>query len=190
MQAKDFIKRGVQLIATLTGTFHGFLPSLAPPEEIRQSSSVKFASFILLIIFLTITVIARRHSANQRYRKSMWWAVGIFFLTGVVFFFVYQARTDTLTFLFPAGEANADRHVKGEVLTDQAREWKANHPGITDSELVDSFGGIPYKERVWPHESIVKAELRLTEYYVVLVVALVSAVLCLAEGLLTNSEVK
>ncbi len=180
------LKYALQLIVTLLAAFHGFLLNISPPEEIRQSSSIGFASFILLILFLLIALLARRKTPSPRYRKWICVVALVCAVLGTSAFFVYQAKTYRLTFLFPPGSQDAELYVKGEVLTEEVIEWLAHNPGKADSELVDSFGGVKYKDRVWTHESIGKAEIVLVGWHVIVVVSLMSAVLCLLEGLLTT----
>ena len=111
-------------------------------------------------------------------------------VVGIISFFVYLGETSRLTFRFPPGEQHAELYVKGEALTPDAATWIANHPGKTDSELADSFGGVNFKERVWTHDSIGKAEIALAKLYTLFVVSLTSAVLFLSEGLLVSSKEK
>ncbi len=180
------LKYGLQLVATLFAAFHGFLIKMSPPEEVRQSASVGIASFILFIVFLFIAFLARGKGTGAKYRIWMCVVALGCVVLGTIFFFTYQGKTYRLTFPYPPG--GQQLYVKGEVLTGEAKEWSINHPGETVSELVASFGGVSFKDRVWTHDSIGKAEMELTEFYVLFVVILTSAVLCLLEGLLTLSD--
>ena len=119
--------------------------------------------------------------------KSLTLAVACVCLS-VIFFFTYQARTHKLTYLFPPGAQSQDLHVKGTVLTKEAEKWRSDHPAVTDSEVVGSFGGPRFAERVWTSDSIEHARIELTAFYVGLVVSLLSALLFLLEGTLTGQR--
>src|SRR3974390_2704901 len=160
------LKYGLQLIAILLAAFHGFLFKLSPPEVVRQSAAVGIASVLLLIVFLFITFLAGRHTANSRYRKWMCGVALTCTVLGTFAFFKYQAETVGLTFHFPPVEHDAELYVKGTVLTPAGTEWKALFPDKTDSELVDGAGGIANRDKVWTSESIGKPLIELTEYYV------------------------
>jgi len=177
------LKYGLQLVATLLAAFHGFLFKMSPPEEVRQSASVGIASLIVLIVFLFIAFLARGKGTGAKYKKWMCAVALACVVLGTILFFTYQGKTYRLTFPYPPG--GRELYVKGEVPTGEAKEWSINHPGATVSELVASFGGVSFKDRVWTHDSIGKAEMELTEFYVLFVVILTSAVLCILEGLLT-----
>jgi hypothetical protein len=49
--------------------------------------------------------------------------------------------------------------------------------------VVDSFGGVTYRELVWTDESLGKAKLELSALYVLFVVGLATALLCLIEAI-------
>lgn len=180
------LKFGLQLVATLLAAFHGFLIKMSPPEEIRQSASVGIASFILLIVFLFIALLARRKGTGEKYTKWMCAVALTCAFVGTILFFTYQAKTYRLTFPYPPG--GQELYVKGDVLTPEAKQWTADRPTATVSEVVASFGGLKYKDRVWTHESIGSAEMQLTVFYVLFVVTMTSAVLCQLEGLLTPAS--
>jgi len=184
MNARRLLRDGTELVAVLLAAFHGFLFNLAPTEEIRKSSSIGITSFILLIVLLFIIFFRRRRQQLQSYRKWMLIAAIACALLGPVLFFVYLKETNRLTFVYPPDDPHAQSYVRGKVLTPKAKKWKDDHPGISDSWLVDNFGGIDDKEKVWTHESIGAAEIELTVSYVLFVVLLAGAVLCLLEGLL------
>jgi len=173
-----------ELVAVLFAAGHGFLFNLSPTEEVRQSSSVGITSFILVTVVLFIIFFRRRIQLLPNYRKWMLIAAIVCGLLGPVFFFVYLKEADRLTFHYPPDDPHAQLFVKGKVLTPEAKKWKDEHSGITDSWLVDNFGGVGEKESVWTHESIGSAEIELTFSYVLFVVVLASAILCLLEGLL------
>lgn len=191
MNVRHFLKHALEIVAALLAAFHGFLLKISPPEEIQQwqSAASGISSFTLLIIFLLIAYFARRLGATKKYTRWMILVAVVCACVGITSFFGYQTETHRLTFLYPPpppGALPAKLHVRGEVLTNDATTWRSDHPGITDSELVEAFGGIPDIDRVWTKDSVGKAETKLTALYVLFVVTLLTAVLSLLEGLLTT----
>lgn len=174
------------LLVVVGAPLAGTLLELAPPE-IRTSSSI-FVAIIILFIALLIIIARPNEPGISKYKKTMRIAAPVCIVVGAGLFFHYLRQQAELTFRFPPGDPSAELFVKGKVPTVQAEEWRALHRDATDSDLVDSFGGIPEKNSVWTQESIAKAEIGLTFYYVLFVVAFASAVLCLLEGLLTTDN--
>jgi len=186
MDARKVLKCGLQVVATLLAAFHGFLLKISPPDEIQQWQSAYsgYASFIILIVFLGIASQARKSVASSAYLVKCLRLAIVCASLSVVFFFTYQERTHKLTYLFPPGAQFQDLHVKGTVFTKAAEQWRSDHPTMIDAEVVSSFGGPKFAERVWTPESIEHARIELTGCYVALVVTLLSAVLLLLEGAL------
>ena len=173
------LKHAVGIVATLFFAFKGSLLGIAPPEEVRKWP-VAFALFFLLIIFLAVSALVR---TVKGHRTIVWVAALGCAPLGWFLFRSYQTKTYALTFLW-----NGESYVKGEVLTQQAQEWKANNIQATDSELVSSFGGPDHKDRIWTPESIAKARVEITEKYILFVVPLLATVLFFLEGLVAPYE--
>jgi hypothetical protein len=74
-------------------------------------------------------------------------------------------------------------------MTEEARMYKTR-TGKGDASVVAAFGGLPYREQVWPGESSRSARLILTANYIALVVSLAATLFSLVEGIIGRRSTK
>ncbi|WP_263350615.1 hypothetical protein [Acidicapsa acidisoli] len=169
----------VQVVLFLFTAFGGFLKKIAPPDETQPGYHVGLLSFLVLIILLTISALARQAPA-AKYRRA-WTIAGIVcFVIAILSGFLYPRMLDRYTYAYPPEKPTQIR-VKGldSGLTDVAREWIQEHP------LESSPGTLARKlpkENIWTPESIEQAKTILLCSYGSLVLSLAAAIFCLIEA--------
>lgn len=180
---KTIVGRLVQLISFLFGLFGGFFKTIAPPEEAAASFAVGLASVVSLLLFMVLAYVCKRWQKSSRARNVLLAVAAGLAVLGTVAGFVYRSELSARTFEYPPGASRAE-YIAGTELTEDASAYKAGNKSLTDSELVAKFGGIPFRDRVWPAPSRHHSATVLTGWYVAFVVSVFGAVFCLTEGLL------
>lgn len=179
-----YLIKGIEIIGILFAAFGGFLIGIAPPQEADAKFAVGVSSFLALIILFIISALS-----NKEYQKR--WLI-----SGIVLFFVilfaaynYKSNYDNLAFEYPPGNSQVE-HIAGTELSQDAIDYKNEHPGLSNSQLLAKFGGLQNKERVWKKESISQAGTKLIGSYVFLVLVIASAIFALTEGVLSQTPLK
>jgi hypothetical protein len=179
--------RGIEVVVFLFAAFSGFLKIIAPPEEVNTSFALGMTSFLTLITLLFITAISQ-HMAVKQY-KRLWlivaFAASLIFLSSGV---LYKYERDRLTFFYPP-ESSQLEYVGGTSMTQEARTYK-DKTGKSDASVVAAFGGLLYREQVWPGESSRTARLILTVNYMLLVLTLAATLFSLVEGIIGRRSTK
>lgn len=181
MRNTKILALAVEIVGFLFAAFGGFLIGIAPPEEADARFAVGLSSFLSLAILLIVAGVAQTWS-RRRLRKIWLVAAGVFFVLTVVLAFTYWKLRDRLTFAFPPGTLT-EIYVAGTELTPAARDHLASQATeLSSSELLDRFGGLVNREKVWVAESISRARFLLIASYVALVVSLAGGIFSLTEG--------
>lgn len=125
--------------------------------------------------------------SKRKKRNKSWWlaAAAVFSVIIVVAAYYYKTNFDALVFEFPPGSIRAE-HIAGTELTLDAKQYRKENPGISNSQLLFDFGGLQNKEKVWPAEAIGNARNKLIASYVLLVLAIAGAIFALTEGVLVQ----
>jgi hypothetical protein len=180
-----FIKVTVEVVLFLFAAFGGFLTNVAPPDDAGGHFAHGLASFSCLIVLLLVSAISK-----GRIKRRYWIiAASIFLISFIGTGLFYKRVFGELTFPFPPETSqNQKLYVgAGTDYTDEARKALAKDPTLTASELVDGLGGVDFKARVWPQRSLYNASLKLTIYYLLMVLSLASVIFCLTEGVLSKT---
>jgi hypothetical protein len=168
----------VQVVLFLFLAFGGFLKKIAPPDETNPSYYVGILSFLVLIILLIVSAIARR-APGAKYRRA-WMSVGILcFALAIPSALIYPRMIQKYTYRSP--EKPTQLRVKGskDGLQKAVKEWLQEQPVELDpSDLVRKFPA----GQVWTPESIEHARMILLVSYGSLVLSLASAIFCLIEA--------
>jgi hypothetical protein len=174
----------IQVVLFLFVAFGGFLKRIAPPDETGSSYYVGILSFLVLIVLLIVSALARK-TPGPKYRRA-WTAAGIVsFILAVPSAFLYPRIMDSYTYHYPMEIPNRI-YVKGQDsdLTDVAKAWIKENP-------LDSSPGVLARKfpagLVWKQESIEHAKTVLLAGYASLVLSLATALFCLIEA---NSDLK
>lgn len=177
-----YLIKGIEIIGILFAAFGGFLVGVAPPQEADARFAVGLSSFLALIILFIISA-----SSNKEYRK--WWLISGIVLVFVILFaaYNYKSNYDALAFEYPPGNSQV-RYVAGTELTQDAKTYKSEHPGLSNSQLLAKFGGLQNKGRVWVEESISSARTKLISSYLFLVLTIAGAIFALTEGVLVQTH--
>jgi nicotinamide riboside transporter PnuC len=176
----SLLVKGIEIVGVLFAAFGGFLVGMAPPQAADAKFAVGLSSFLALIILFIISALAKR-----KYRRA--WLIIAGVLAFVILFagYYYKTNYDALTFEYPPGSTQVE-HIAGTELTQEAREYKESHPGISNAQLLAKFGGLENKGEVWMEESVSKGRTKLIGIYVFLVLAIASAIFALTEGVLVQ----
>jgi len=158
--------------------FGGFLAGIAPPQAADARFAVGISSFFTLIILLIIT----SFSGNQ-YRRAWTIAAICLLVISASAAYYYKATYDDLTFEFPPGNTKVE-YIAGTELTPLAQQAKRMHQGISNAQLLDGFGGILNKGKVWTEVSVNSARRKLIASYIILVIAISASIFSLTEGTL------
>jgi hypothetical protein len=175
-------KTAVAVVASLFAAFSGFLLNMQPPEQAANGFAVGFASFIATIIFLVVSVLAKK---RLRDRLRMFFLAAAMALTVVAVMagLSYQQKLVVTTFYYP--DETGSRYIKGKDLTPRAQKIQASS-SRTEAQLVADFGGIPNRELVWSRASLDEAKVALSNSYMLFVITLCAAVFFLVQGALAG----
>jgi hypothetical protein len=168
----------VQVVLFLFLAFGGFLKKVAPPDETSPSYHVGVLSFLVLIMLLIVSAVARR-APGPKYRRA-WLSAGVVcFVLAIPSALVYPRMLHKYT--YPSPENPSRLRVKGSDTDLQkiAKEWVQEQPLEPDaSDLVRKFP----PGQVWTKESIEHATTILLVSYGSLVLSLATAIFCLIEA--------
>lgn len=186
MGTKRILSRSIEIVVFVFAAFGGFLKNVAPPEEANARYAVGISSMLALCVLLFISSISKGQP-KRKFKKRWLMAAGILFGVAVIAAFAYRWNIDRLTFPFPPENQTAE-YVAGTKLTKIAKEFLEENLEITNSHLVDKFGGLAMRELVWTAESIRSAKMVLTINYVLVTLSLTATVFCLTEGILLQRK--
>lgn len=175
---RSVLVKGIEIVGVLFAAFGGFLVGIAPPQTADAKFAVGISSLLALIILFTIVALAKKE-----YRTAWIITAVCLFMVGAGAAYYYKTIFDELTFAYPAGSTKIE-YVAGTELTTAASDYRQQHQGISNAQLLAKFGGLQNRGKVWPEDSANKARRKLTSSYVILVLALATAIFALTEGVL------
>jgi hypothetical protein len=170
---------GIEVVAFLFAAFGGFLTRIAPPDQTGASYGVGILSFLVLIVLLIVSALARQWP-SETHRKR-WIAGGVVcFLLALPGAVLYYGAWEQNTYSYPP-EQPMVRHVRAsdKDRTDLAQNWARQHPN--EASPADLEANLPY-EKIWKPESIARANRRLLLTYGWVVLSLATAIFCLIEA--------
>src|SRR6266446_6078064 len=173
---RSILAKGIEIVGVLFAAFGGFLIGIAPPQAADAKFAVGIGSLLALIILFTIAALAKKEYRNAWIITAVW-----LFVIAVGTAYYYKGLYDTLTFEYPPGGIKVD-HIAGTELTQAARDYRQQHEGISNAQLLAKFGGLQNKGKVWPEISVNKARRKLISSYVILVLAIAGSIFALTEG--------
>jgi len=175
---QNILIKAIEVVGVLFAAFGGFLVGIAPPQAADARFAVGISSFFALIILLLVSSLAKKKNVRA------WIMAAICsLLVAAAAAYYYRSVYYSLTFEYPPGNTQVE-YVAGTELTLEAQKQKRDNPTISNAELVAGFGGLPFRNRVWPEASVNDARKKLIFTYVILVIALASAIFSLTEGIL------
>jgi hypothetical protein len=180
---KSLLTKGIEVIGALFAAFGGFLVGVAPPQAADARFAVGISSFLALIILFLIAALTKK-----KYRRVWIIAAACLFVVAAAGAYYYKTTYDALTFEYPPGSTRAD-HIAGTELTQSASEYKQQHEGISNAQLLAKFGGLENKGEVWPETSVNSARTKLIASYVLVVLAIAGSIFALTEGALGSASV-
>ena len=175
---QNILTKGIELVAVLFVAFGGFLAGIAPPQAADAKFAVGISSFLALIILFIVAALSKK-----KYRRVWIVAATCLFVISLVAAYYYKETYDALTFEYPPGSTKVE-HIAGTELTPSAKEYKQQHEGISNAQLLAKFGGLQNKGKVWSEASGNSARRELIGGYVTLVLAIAAAIFALTEGAL------
>lgn len=184
MKSKDWVSVGVGVVTYLLGTFSDFLgvaaaPPFHPLHDASTRLTVGMASFGSLIAFLVIVAVVRAFVNIPRVVPlilCLICAVG-FVVAGAR----YKRDRERLSFDYVGEDYSG-----GYRLTPFADSLVRQDPTITKTSLIQNAGGVRQAATIWPADSIDAAHDHLSLLYIVFVVAALSSVFWLTQGLLSE----
>jgi hypothetical protein len=170
----DYIKNLSELAFGVLGLFGGFLAKIAPPERSAWIWS-GLASVITTVVFLSVKLIFPVHASTTS--VHLWTIVAITSCgLGVVFAFQHILVRQKRTIDYFGSEK-----IIGTIYTQQALDYKAEHPDFTVDRILRGFAGVT--QEVWTDVSKSRRVLGIS-YALMLVLILFG--LCLGVELLLH----
>ena len=183
MQGTRILAVAVEVVAFLFAAFGGFLVGIAPPDEADASFAVGLGSVLALGVLLWMAAAKRSWFRGRRRKVLLLLAAGCLVLAAVVSTSYWHQR-DRLTFPYPPGQVEP-RYLAGTEFTAPGRRYVETHGETkTLSEMVDEFGGLANRERIWTRESMGRARMLLIGLYLASVLTISVGIFSLTEGLL------
>jgi hypothetical protein len=177
VREREMLGKAVEVVTFLFAMFGGFLSGIAPPERVG-TFAVGFGSFLALILFLFVAVIAKGRFSRQR--RKIWLAVaGSLAAMALSSGVLYQQKRSDWTFAYPP-ENGAEELLGGTVYQPRALADKEQR-GWSVSQLVAEYGGPSNRHLIWTEESLGRARTFLTLLFLTLVLSLAGTIFCLVE---------
>jgi hypothetical protein len=181
----NYLTRALEFGVALFAAFGGFLPNNAPPDETGVKFAVGVSSLLMLVAFLFVATLTQRDPKPEN--RKYWYIFAIIATTLFVgSAFVYRYNFQRLTFLFPPVDEDQVRYVNGTEFTPEGQAEHEKSPNSNRAELLDKFGE-HRRQAVWTQSSINRANTILVVNYVLLVLTITLALLCLIEGILQRA---
>jgi hypothetical protein len=174
---KALVTSFVEVVTFLLASFGGFLKRIAPPDQVGASYAVGVSSFLMLVILMAISAIARIAPSRTTAKK---WVIagGVLFICALAPSFLYPYLLSRYTFPHQTELSKRQISAPDKYLTADARRYKATNPDATAEELSQN---LPDGD-VWTGEGVERMELQLLVAYTCLVLTLAGAVFCLLEA--------
>jgi hypothetical protein len=176
MNDRQALARAMQIVVFLFAISSGFLGNIAPPESAQFS--VGLSSLAALCIYLALSSLAKKKFNQSEVR---FWVVlgGVLAVVAVAAALVYFHNRAQLTFAYPPDKPQGE-YIAGTEYTPKARDFIQAH-GLSGSEALAKFGGLPNRHYVWTQESINRSQLILVGTYLLFTLSIAAAVFCLVE---------
>jgi len=182
----NYLTKGLEFVAALGAAFSGFLFNIAPPDETGVKFAVGISSFLMLLVFLFVATLTQREAKPEN-RKYWYIAAAVATALFIASAFTYRYNFERLTFLFPPDDEDQVRYVNGTELTKEGQVQRDKAPNSNRAELLDQFGE-NRRQAVWTQSSIDRANTILVVNYVIVVLTITLALLCLIEGILRTKS--
>jgi hypothetical protein len=181
----NLLAKFIQIVVFLFAAFGGFLNEIAPPTQTNPKMIVGLGSFLVLIVLLIISAVARNISTAESNRK--WIVAGcIFFVLAVVSGILYPWTLSNLTYYYPPlPDAAVAWRVNGLELTQTAKDFIDREPSNYSPAQLEQ--NLKYED-IWTESSLAKAKLLLLSNYLCLVLSISTAIFCLLEANLTKKR--
>lgn len=169
----------IQIVVFLFAAFGGFLNEVAPPTQTNPKMAVGLGSFLVLIVLLITSAIARNLPAARSNKK--WIIAGcFFFVLAVVSGMLYPWTLSKLTYYYPPPpDAAVAWRVNGLELTQTAKDFIEREPGNYGPAQLEQ--NLRYED-IWTESSLAKAKLLLLSNYLCLVLSISTSIFCLLEA--------
>ena len=174
---KKLLTSFIEVVTFLLASFGGFLKNVAPPVRAGASYPVGVLSFLMLIILLIISALARKQTDGTS--RKRWMVAGVvLFVAALISGLSYPAMLSDYT--YPGDSELQARKIQASdgYLTSDARQYKQANPTATPEDLVQN---LPNGD-VWSARGIKRAEMTLLITYAVLVLSVAGAIFCLLEA--------
>jgi hypothetical protein len=167
----------VEVVTFLLASFGGFLKNIAPPDQVGANYSVGIMSFLLLIVLLVISAVAR-NLPDQSTSKRWLGAGSVLFCISVCAGLLYPYLLSNYTYPHQTELSHRQIGAPDKYLTSDARQYKAANPSAGVDDLLQN---LPDGD-VWSSDGIERTSLLLLISYMALVLALAGAIFCLLEA--------
>lgn len=169
----------IQIVVFLFAAFGGFLNEVAPPTQTNPKMAVGLGSFLVLIVLLIISAIARNVPAAKSNKK--WIVAGcVLFVLAVVSGILYPWTLSKLTYYYPPPpDAATAWRVNGLELTQTAKDFIEREPGNYGPAQLEQ--NLRYED-IWTESSLAKARFLLLANYLCLVLSISTSIFCLLEA--------
>ena len=181
----NYLTKGLEFVAAVGAAFGGFLFNIAPPDETGVKFAVGISSFLMLLIFLFIATLTPGEPKPEN-RKCWYFVAAVATVLFIASAFVYRYNFERLTLVYPPADEGQIRYVNGTELTPEGKAARDSKPNISRAELLDEFGE-NRRHAVWTQSSIDRANTTLVVNYVMVVLTITLALLCLIEGILQRT---
>lgn len=179
----NLLAKFIQIVVFLFASFGGFLSDIAPPTQTNPKMTVGFGSFLVLIVLLIISAVARNIPGAKN--KKKWIIAGcVFFVLALVSGILYPWTLSKLTYYYPPPpDAATEWKVNGLELTQTAKDFIEREPGNYGPAQLQQ--NLDYQD-IWTESSVAKSRLLLLSNYLCLILSISTAIFCLLEA---NSNV-
>lgn len=168
----------IQIVVFLFAAFGGFLSGIAPPEPTNPKFAVGLSSFLVLIALLIVSSISGKGRTGN-YRKWIW-AGGICLVLVVTSGLLYPYLLGKFTYVYPPPpDTPVAWRINGSELTETAQSFIRENPGTYTPGQLELE--LPY-DQIWTADSLARAKMTLLITYILLVLAIATAVFCLLEA--------
>jgi len=184
---KSILTSFIQVVTFLFASFGGFLKTIAPPEQVQASYSIGILSFLVLIILLIISAVART-AKGVKFKRHWIIAGATAFALALPPSYFYHVALNSYTWSYPP--ENPVKRLRG-LDSDYTEEVKSflmnNNINVYPlTELVRNFE----IDAIWTPQSLKKASAKLFVLYAWLVLSLATSIFCLLEANTVTTERK
>jgi hypothetical protein len=174
---KTLLTSFVEVVTFLLASFGGFLKKVAPPDQVGASYPVGIISFLMLVILLAISAIARKVPTQTTARK--WIIAGVvLFVLALPPSFLYPYLLSHYTYPHQTELSKRQISASDKYLTSDAQQYKLANPDATSEDLSQN---LPDGD-VWTRKGVERTELQLLVAYACLVLTLAGTIFCLLEA--------